>query len=168
MRPVRHPLTWVRQERGWSLQDLVTLVAEVARAQGVNMAAGREKAWRWENRGVRCCAAAVPEMRRGGYGRIVNVTSHLGSLSSMGGTNVSYRVSKAALNALTRVLAAELEGTGILVNACSPGRTRTRMAYGETDRTPEEAADTPVWLATLPEGDSTTGGLFYERKPLPW
>jgi NAD(P)-dependent dehydrogenase (short-subunit alcohol dehydrogenase family) len=115
----------------------------------------------------RCCAAAVPEMQRGGYGRIVNITSHLGSLATMSGTNVSYRVSKAALNALTRVLAAELEGTGIMVNAASPGRVNTRMAYGETDRTPEEAADTPIWLATLP-ADGPSGGLFYERRPLPW
>ncbi|MGW3179495.1 SDR family NAD(P)-dependent oxidoreductase [Kitasatospora sp. NPDC001119] len=115
----------------------------------------------------RLAAAAVPEMRKNGYGRIVNITSHLGSQSNMGAGNVSYRVSKAGLNALTQILAAELTGTGILVNAASPGRTNTRMAYGETDRTPEEAADTPVWLATLPD-DGPTGGLFYERKPLDW
>ncbi|MFF2951983.1 SDR family NAD(P)-dependent oxidoreductase [Kitasatospora sp. NPDC057965] len=115
----------------------------------------------------RLAAAAVPEMRKNGYGRIVNITSHLGSQSNMGTGNVSYRVAKAGLNALTQILAAELVGTGILVNAVSPGRTNTRMAYGETDRTPEEAADTPVWLATLPDGGST-GGLFYERKPLDW
>lgn len=115
----------------------------------------------------RCCAAAVPEMKKNGYGRIVNISSHLGSLATMGDTNVSYRVSKAALNALTRVLAAELAGTGILVNACSPGRMNTRMAYGETDRTPEEGADTPVWLATLPP-DGPTGGLFADRMPIDW
>ncbi len=115
----------------------------------------------------RCCAAAVPEMKKNGYGRIVNITSHLGSLATMSHTNVSYRVSKAALNALTRVLAAELAGTGILVNACSPGRMNTRMAYGETDRTPEDGADTPVWLATLPP-DGPTGGLFADRVPIDW
>ncbi|MFF3006714.1 SDR family NAD(P)-dependent oxidoreductase [Kitasatospora sp. NPDC057940] len=115
----------------------------------------------------RLAAAAVPEMRKNGYGRIVNITSHLGSQSNMGIGNVSYRISKTGLNALTQILAAEVADTGILVNAASPGRTNTRMAYGETDRTPEEAADTPVWLATLPEG-GPTGGLFYERKPLEW
>ncbi|WP_422753043.1 SDR family oxidoreductase [Micromonospora sp. WMMD708] len=115
----------------------------------------------------RCCAAAVPEMKKNGYGRIVNVSSHLASLATMGDTNVSYRVSKAALNALTRVLAAELDGTGILVNACSPGRMNTRLAYGETDRTPKEGAETPVWLATLPP-DGPTGGLFADGKPIDW
>lgn len=115
----------------------------------------------------RCCAAAIPEMRRNGYGRIVNITSHLGSITTMAGTNVSYRVSKAGLNALTRILAAELADTGILVNAASPGRINTRMVYGEAERTPQEGADTPIWLATLSD-DGPTGGLFYERRPLGW
>lgn len=115
----------------------------------------------------RLAAAAAQEMRKNDYGRIVNITSHLGSQSNMGTGNVSYRISKAGLNALTQVLAAELDGTGILVNAASPGRMATRMAYGETDRSPEDAADTPVWLATLPD-DGPTGGLFYDREPLGW
>ncbi|MEU3657617.1 SDR family NAD(P)-dependent oxidoreductase [Streptomyces sp. NPDC032161] len=112
-------------------------------------------------------AAAAQEMRKNDYGRIVDITSHLGSQNNMGTGNVSYRISKAGLNALTQILAAELDSTGILVNAASPGRMATHMAYGETDHTPEDAADTPVWLATLPD-DGPTGGLFYERKPLGW
>ncbi|MDT0321903.1 SDR family NAD(P)-dependent oxidoreductase [Streptomyces millisiae] len=116
----------------------------------------------------RCCAAVIPEMRRHGYGRIVTLSSHLGTTTTMmAGGNVSYRVSKAGLNALTQILASELVGDGILVNAVSPGRTNTRMASGETDRTPEQAARTPIWLATLPD-HGPTGGLWYDGKPLPW
>ncbi len=115
----------------------------------------------------RCCALAVPEMRRNGYGRIVNITIHLATTANMGAGNVSYRVAKAALNTLTRVLAAELADENILVNAASPGRINTRMAYGETDRPAEAGADTAVWLATLPD-DGPTGGLFFDREPLPW
>lgn len=74
-------------------------------------------------------------------------------------------MSKAALNALTRVIAAGSAGVGILVNACSPGRMNTRMAYGETDRTPDDGADTPVWLATLPD-DGPTGSVFADRAPI--
>lgn len=115
----------------------------------------------------RCSAAVIPEMQKHGYGRIVNITSQLGSISGMGKSNVAYRVSKASLNALTRILADELADTGILVNAASPGRMDTRMAYGETDRTTADGADTPVWLATIPN-DGPTGGLFHEREPAEW
>lgn len=115
----------------------------------------------------RCCTAAVPEMKRNGYGRIVNVTSHMGTFPEMGTGSVSYRVSKAALNALTCVLAAELHDDGILVNAASPGKVDTRLAYGKADRTPEQAVDTFVWLAMLPE-DGPTGELFHDGKQLAW
>lgn len=115
----------------------------------------------------RCCTAAIPEMRKNRHGRIVNVTSHMGTSAEMGTGSVSYRVSKAGLNALTRILAAELKDDGILVNAASPGKVDTRLAYGKANHTPDEAADTFIWLATLPP-DGPTGGLFYQRRPLAW
>lgn len=115
----------------------------------------------------RCCTAAIPEMKRNGYGRIVNVTSHMGTSAEMGTGSVSYRVSKAGVNALTQILAAELHEHTILVNAASPGKVDTRLAYGKANHTPNEAADTFTWLATLPD-DGPTGQLFYNRTVLPW
>ncbi|CAM5674867.1 short-chain dehydrogenase [Streptomyces purpurascens] len=115
----------------------------------------------------RCAQAVVPGMVAAGYGRIVNIGSTLGSLALMDRpTEPGYRVSKAALNALTRLLAAELAGTGVLVNAASPGWVRTDMSPTAT-RGPAEGADTPVWLATLPDG-GPTGGFFRDREPLAW
>ncbi|WP_367319315.1 SDR family NAD(P)-dependent oxidoreductase [Streptomyces sp. HUAS ZL42] len=117
----------------------------------------------------RVTEAVVPGMVEAGYGRVVNVTSSYGSLALMdSGRHPAYRISKTALNALTRMLAAELAGTGVLVNAGDPGWTRSGMGGPSAPRGPEEGADTPVWLATLPEGDGTTGGLFADRRPLPW
>ncbi|MCX5254369.1 SDR family NAD(P)-dependent oxidoreductase [Streptomyces canus] len=117
----------------------------------------------------RVAEAVVPGMVRAGYGRVVNLTSSYGSLALMdSGRHPAYRVSKTALNALTRMLAGELSGTGVLVNAADPGWTRSGMGGPSAPRGPEEGADTPVWLATLPDGDETTGGLFAGRRPLPW
>ncbi|MEU0236088.1 SDR family NAD(P)-dependent oxidoreductase [Nocardiopsis sp. NPDC006198] len=116
----------------------------------------------------RCAQAALPHMRRAGYGRIVNVTSTLGALAAItDATDPAYRVSKAALHALTRVLAFEAAGTGVLVNAASPGWARTTMGGPDAPRAVEAAADTPVWLATLPP-NGPTGGLFHDRQPFPW
>ena len=115
----------------------------------------------------RCCTAAIPEMRKQRYGRIVNVTSHMGTFAQMGTGSVAYRVSKASLNALTCILAAELSAENILVNAASPGKVDTRLGYGKSDTSPDEAAETFTWLATLPD-DGPTGLLFHNRELLPW
>jgi NAD(P)-dependent dehydrogenase (short-subunit alcohol dehydrogenase family) len=116
---------------------------------------------------LRTSRAIIPWMREAGYGRVVNVSTELASLNSMGEGYPTYRISKTALNALTRITAAELKGTNVLVNAGSPGWVRTDMGGPEAPRTVEEGADTIVWLATLPD-DGPTGGFFQDRKPLPW
>lgn len=115
----------------------------------------------------RCAEAAIPIMRARGYGRIVNLSSTMASLElTVTPSSPAYRVSKVGLNMLTRVLAAEVERDGILVNAASPGYTRTDMSP-DAERPVEAGADTPVWLATLSD-DGPTGGFFYDREPLAW
>ena len=116
---------------------------------------------------IRLIQAAVPLMREQGYGRIVNVSSIGGQLAEMGSGYPSYRMSKTALNALTRITAAEIGAGDIKVNSMCPGWVKTDMGGANAERTPEEGADTAVWLATLPE-DGPTGGFFRDRKPLAW
>jgi NAD(P)-dependent dehydrogenase (short-subunit alcohol dehydrogenase family) len=111
--------------------------------------------------------ALVPLMRRHGYGRIVNLSSGLGQLADMGVGTPAYRISKTALNAFTRTLAAELAGTNIKANAMCPGWVRTDMGGPHATKSVEEAADTAVWLAMLPD-DGPTGGFFRDRQPIPW
>jgi NAD(P)-dependent dehydrogenase (short-subunit alcohol dehydrogenase family) len=113
------------------------------------------------------CQAFVPMMRQQGYGRVVNVSSGAGSITEMDGYTGAYRMSKVALNAMTRVLANELRHTNIKVNAMCPGWVATDMGGVNAPRTVEEGADTAVWLATLPD-DGPTDGFFRDRERIPW
>ena len=114
----------------------------------------------------RMAQAFLPQLRASAHPRIVNVSSEGGSLASMGAGAPTYSVSKAALNALTRILAAELRRDGILVNAVCPGWTATDMG-GHGGRPVEQGAASVVWAATLPD-DGPTGGFFRDGEPLPW
>lgn len=108
----------------------------------------------------------LPLLRSSEHPRIVNVSSEAGSLTSMGGGTPAYTVTKAALNALTRMLAAELRGERILVNAVCPGWVATDMG-GPGGRPVAEGAASVVWAATLPDS-GPTGGFFRDGQPVPW
>jgi NAD(P)-dependent dehydrogenase (short-subunit alcohol dehydrogenase family) len=113
------------------------------------------------------CQAFVPGMRRRRYGRIVNISSGGGSFAEgLAAGHAAYAVTKAAINALTVCLASSLAGD-IKVNAMCPGWVRTRMGGATAPRSPEAAAETAVWLATLPR-DGPTGGFFRDCKPIQW
>jgi NAD(P)-dependent dehydrogenase (short-subunit alcohol dehydrogenase family) len=114
----------------------------------------------------RMAQAFVPMMRQARWGRIVNVSSEAGSLASMGAGTPAYSTTKAALNALTRVLAGELRGTGILVNAVCPGWTATDMG-GSGGRPVAQGAASVLWAVDLAD-DGPSGGFFRDGKPLPW
>ncbi len=114
---------------------------------------------------LRLCQALIPLMR--GRGRVVNVSSGMGQLSEMNGGCPGYRLSKTALNALTRILADELGGTGIKVNSVCPGWVRTDMGGPEATLSVEEGAAGILWAATLPD-DGPTGGFFRNGEPIPW
>ena len=95
------------------------------------------------------------------------MSSRSGTFSATWANAPAYGVSKAALNMLTLQLAKELHGTGVIVNACCPGWVRTRMGGDDAERSVEEGADTPIWLATLP-GPGPTGLLFADRAVIEW
>ena len=115
----------------------------------------------------RLCEVAIPHMKREGYGRIVNVSTGLAALEDMGGGSPGYRVSKTGLNALTRILASELRGSGILINAVNPGWVQTDMGGVGATRSVQEGADGVVWAATLPN-NGPTGGFFRDRRHVAW
>jgi NAD(P)-dependent dehydrogenase (short-subunit alcohol dehydrogenase family) len=112
----------------------------------------------------RMTQALLPLLRESPHGRVVNVSSGAGSITTMTSGPPAYSVSKAALNALTRLLAADLRP--ILVNAVCPGWVATDMG-GPGGRPVSEGAAGIVWAATLPD-DGPTGGFFRDGRPIAW
>jgi NAD(P)-dependent dehydrogenase (short-subunit alcohol dehydrogenase family) len=136
------------------------------RAAGADLAVVRE-ALETNTLGTwRVTLAFLPLLRRSRHGRIVNVSSGAGQLGSLDGETPAYALSKAALNALTLMLAAELRPARILVNAVCPGWVATDMG-GSGGRPVADGAAGVVWAATLPDG-GPTGGNFRDGRPIPW
>ena len=114
----------------------------------------------------RLTIALLGLLRQSAHARIVNVSSGMGGVAEMGGWSPGYRVSKAALNAMTRILSTGHKDEGILVNSACPGFVNTDMGgpMGAT-KSVEDGAKGIVWLATLPD-DGPTGGFFRDGRPV--
>lgn len=114
----------------------------------------------------RTTLAFLPLLRRSPHPRVVNVSSGSGSLAEMGGGTPAYSVSKAALNALTRIMAAELRADRVLVNAVCPGWVATDMG-GAGGRPVADGAAGVTW-AVLLDDDGPSGGFFRDGRPVAW
>jgi NAD(P)-dependent dehydrogenase (short-subunit alcohol dehydrogenase family) len=114
----------------------------------------------------RTSRAFVPGMRARAWGRVVNVSTGYAHIAERAPQAGAYGLSKAALNVLSRMIAAEA-GSQVKVNSMSPGWVATRMGGGGASTSVQEGADTAVWLATLPD-DGPTDGFFYQRQRIPW
>jgi NAD(P)-dependent dehydrogenase (short-subunit alcohol dehydrogenase family) len=116
---------------------------------------------------LRMAQMLLPLLQQSRAGRIVNMSSGMGALSEMEGGDAAYRISKAALNAVTGILAAELAAQGIAVNAMCPGWVKTDMGGPHAERHVSQGAETAVWLA-LDAPQSLTGKFVRDRQVIPW
>lgn len=108
----------------------------------------------------------LPLLKKSEDARIINISSTMGQFSGLGEKSGAYRISKTALNALTVILTDELSSYNIKVNSVHPGWVRTDMGGANALKSPEEGADTAVWLATANEVPN--GKFISERKIIPW
>ncbi len=114
----------------------------------------------------RMCNAFIPLLKKS-RGKIINISSGAGTISSQDGSTPGYSLSKNGLNMLTKSLAADLQSSGVTVNAVCPGWVRTDMGGKNAPRSPQQGAETVVWLATLPDSN-LTGGFFRDKKHIAW
>jgi NAD(P)-dependent dehydrogenase (short-subunit alcohol dehydrogenase family) len=111
--------------------------------------------------------ALLPLMERVADARIANVSSGMGQLAEMGGEFPGYRISKTALNAMTRIYAAELDAGKFKVNTLCPGWVRTDMGGDNADLSVAEGVETAIWLATSADAQNS-GGYYRKRELIDW
>ena len=116
---------------------------------------------------LKMCQEFLPLMQENRYGRIVNVSSSMGSLAGMGAGSAAYKLSKLMMNGMTRIMAAEIDQANIKINTMAPGWVRSDMGGSNAPRSLSQGADTIIWLATLPQ-DGPSGGFFEDRAPAAW
>lgn len=110
--------------------------------------------------------AMIPSLKKSDDPRVINISSTMGQLSTMGAGYAAYRISKTALNALTVIQSKELARDGIKVNSMCTGWVKTEMGGSNAPRSIPEGAETAVWLAT--EGNISSGRFFKDKKEIPW
>lgn len=108
----------------------------------------------------------LPLLKASKDARVINISSRMGAINSLGSSHLAYRSSKTALNAITKIIAGDLAGTNIKINSMCPGWVRTDMGGKGAPRTVQQGADTAVWLATAQ--DIPNGRFFADRKEIPW
>jgi len=106
----------------------------------------------------------IPLMIKNNYGRIINLSSGMGQFADMGSGYLAYRISKTAVNAITKVLANETDSYNIQINSVDPGWVKTEMGGAGASSSVEEGADTIVWLSTRPDNSPT--GMFYKKREI--
>jgi NAD(P)-dependent dehydrogenase (short-subunit alcohol dehydrogenase family) len=116
---------------------------------------------------LRLTSALLDSLKKADHACVVNVSSGMGQLSEMGGQFPGYRLSKTALNAITRIMAIELIDTNVKVNCVCPGWVQTDMGGSGASRTLDEGTSGIVWAAML-DTDGPTGGFFRDGKELDW
>jgi NAD(P)-dependent dehydrogenase (short-subunit alcohol dehydrogenase family) len=175
---VRTAAAWIGENHG-RLDVLVNNAAIIAEGDGAVSEISAEALRRSYEINViglvSTTSALLPLLRKAPAARIVNLSSELASLTRVGDPasrmstvlTAGYNSSKVAVNMVTVMLANELRGTGILVNAADPGNCATEMGGWDAARTPAQGAAVAVRLATLPAG-SPTGRLHAEDGLLPW
>jgi NAD(P)-dependent dehydrogenase (short-subunit alcohol dehydrogenase family) len=156
---------------GVTIDVLVNNAGVYPEADALNVSLDQlNEAWTVNTRGPWLLTQAfVPGMVERGYGRVVNMSSGSGSFGEgLDPEHAVYAASKSALNVLTMTLDQALpDGPDVKANAMCPGWVHTRMGGEAAPRTPEEGADTALWLATLPD-DGPSGGFFRDRERIPW
>ena len=113
---------------------------------------------------IRLSQKIIPLMIKNNYGRIINLSSGMGQFADMGSGDVAYRISKTAVNTITKVLANETDSYNIQINSVDPGWVKTEMGGAGASSSVEEGADTIVWLSTRPDNSPT--GMFYKKREI--